>query len=97
VLNVSRLPGCCLVLLKPLFGLRQLDEVAGGVLGYHDLATIKQRNPIVDPPFPATANFATNRSHRWFSHASVRSSGLVRPDVCRPDIVVGRAASTGPQ
>jgi hypothetical protein len=39
----------------------------------YDLATIKQRTPIVDPLFPATANFATNRSHDWFSHD--RASG----------------------
>src|SRR6202034_2052718 len=39
-----------------------------------------------------TAIFATNRSHLRFGHASVRSNGLVRPDACRPEIVVRRAA-----
>jgi hypothetical protein len=41
-----------------------------------------------------TRNFATNLPRVRFGHASAGSSGLVRPDVYRPEIVVRQAASS---
>jgi hypothetical protein len=38
-------------------------------------------------------DFATNRPHPRFGHTSVRPSGLVRPEVCSPEIVARQAAS----
>ena len=74
------------------FGFGQLGDVGPGVLQRHKLATTGQGNGIVERSFPDTANFATNRFYLWFSHASVRFSGLVRLDVCRPAVVARRAA-----
>jgi hypothetical protein len=44
-----------------------------------------------------TRTFATNLPHVRFGHASAGSSGLVRPDVYRPEIVVRQAASSQPK
>jgi hypothetical protein len=78
-----------------VLGFRKFRDVVAGVLEGHQRSPVREVDRVVEGPLPANGIFATNRSHPRPSHASVRSNGLVRPDVCRPADVARRAAQLG--